>query len=203
MRRSSPGILSPSCGSNESVRQRRDLQRRLLAEALHALARSCCCDARHFARLAAISWDADSGSHCAWITSRPECLPRSCIVSTRHFPRRQFRRLWLTRPNASVERPTGFAFRRSLVESLRRSCGESASPVSARRRYPERGVRDQFRAMATAQLIESLRPGQPGSLKARADGTVLEGHHRLVVLRERGVDIDALPRELVPQEPER
>jgi hypothetical protein len=56
--------------------------------------------------------------------------------------------------------------------------------------------------MATERLIESLRPGQPGALKARADGTVLEGHHRLEVLRERGVDIDALPRALVPQEPE-
>ncbi len=51
--------------------------------------------------------------------------------------------------------------------------------------------------MTTDRLIDSLRPGQPGALKARADGTVFEGHHRLVVLRERGVDIDTLPRELV------
>ena len=54
--------------------------------------------------------------------------------------------------------------------------------------------------MATDWLIESLRPGQPAALKARADGTVLEGHHRLTVLRERGVDIDRLPRELVQYE---
>jgi hypothetical protein len=62
----------------------------------------------------------------------------------------------------------------------------------------------QFRAIATAtdRLIESLRPGQPAALKARADGTVLEGHHRLAVLRERGVDIDTLPRQLFPQESE-
>jgi hypothetical protein len=52
--------------------------------------------------------------------------------------------------------------------------------------------------MATDRLIESLRPGQRAALKARADGTVLEGHHRLAVLRERGVDIDTLPREVVP-----
>ena len=51
----------------------------------------------------------------------------------------------------------------------------------------------QFRKMATDRLIESLRPGQPAALKARADGTVLEGHHRLTVLRERSVDIEALP----------
>jgi hypothetical protein len=56
--------------------------------------------------------------------------------------------------------------------------------------------------MATDQLIESLRPGLSGALKARPDGTVLEGHHRLAVLRERGVDIDTLPPELVPQEAE-
>ena len=60
----------------------------------------------------------------------------------------------------------------------------------------------QFRMVATAELIESLRPGHSGALRARADATVLEGHHRLVVLRERGVDIDALPREVFPRESE-
>jgi hypothetical protein len=62
---------------------------------------------------------------------------------------------------------------------------------------------ERIRTGATAELIESLRPGQPGALKTRPDGTVLEGHHRLVVLRERGVDIDILPREVLPYEPER
>ena len=61
---------------------------------------------------------------------------------------------------------------------------------------------EQFRTMATAELIGSLRPGESGALKTRADGTVLEGHHRLVILRERGIDVDALPREVLPQEPE-
>ncbi|MDO8678573.1 MAG: hypothetical protein Q7R30_08420 [Acidobacteriota bacterium] len=56
--------------------------------------------------------------------------------------------------------------------------------------------------MTTDRLLESLHPGQPAALKARTDGTVLEGHHRLTVLRERGVDIDTLPRELIPQTPE-
>jgi len=54
----------------------------------------------------------------------------------------------------------------------------------------------RFRAMSTTELVESLRPGQTGALTTRPDGTVLEGHHRLAVLRERGVDIDALPREV-------
>jgi hypothetical protein len=59
-----------------------------------------------------------------------------------------------------------------------------------------------FRRMASPELVESLRPGRAGALRTRADGTVLEGHHRLVVLRERGIDIDTLPREVLMQEPE-
>jgi len=59
---------------------------------------------------------------------------------------------------------------------------------------------DQFRRLSTAELIESLALGRPGALKARPDGTVLDGHHRIVVLRERGVDVDTLPREVVPHE---
>jgi hypothetical protein len=58
----------------------------------------------------------------------------------------------------------------------------------------------QFRSQGTADLVQSLEPGQPGALKTRPDGTVLEGHHRLAVLRERGVDVDALPREVLPPE---
>jgi len=53
---------------------------------------------------------------------------------------------------------------------------------------------------ATEALLQSLLPGQEHSLKARPDGTVLEGHHRLHVLRGRGVDVDALPREIVVKE---
>lgn len=59
---------------------------------------------------------------------------------------------------------------------------------------------ERFRTMTTAEIVESLSPGRPGALKTKADGTVLEGHHRLVVLRERGVDINALPREAFPQD---
>ena len=58
----------------------------------------------------------------------------------------------------------------------------------------------QFRLQPTTDLVRSLEPGQPGALKTRPDGTVLEGHHRLAVLRERGFAIDALPREVLPPE---
>lgn len=49
----------------------------------------------------------------------------------------------------------------------------------------------------TDALIQSLTPGHKDSLKVRADGTLLDGHHRIAVLRSRGVDVDALPREIV------
>jgi hypothetical protein len=57
-----------------------------------------------------------------------------------------------------------------------------------------------FRRFSSEELKASLAPGQQGSLKARLDGTVLDGHHRLTVLVERGEDIDALPREIIRRE---
>jgi len=49
----------------------------------------------------------------------------------------------------------------------------------------------------TDALQNSLFPGQKDSLKTRPDGTILDGHHRIYVLRRRGVDVDALPREII------
>lgn len=54
-----------------------------------------------------------------------------------------------------------------------------------------------FRSLSTYELTWSLAPGQPGALKVRPDGTVLDEHHRLCVLVERGVDIHFLPREIM------
>ena len=56
---------------------------------------------------------------------------------------------------------------------------------------------DKFRALETRVLVESLRPGLAGSLKTRPDGTMLDGHHRVAVLREREFAVDALPREVL------
>jgi len=57
----------------------------------------------------------------------------------------------------------------------------------------------QFGKLSNQELIDSLKPGQPGSLKARPDGTMIDGHHRIKILRERGIDVDALPREIIPK----
>jgi len=57
----------------------------------------------------------------------------------------------------------------------------------------------QFDKLSNQQLIDSLKPGQPGSLKVRPDGTMIEGHHRIKILRDRGADVEALPREIMPK----
>ncbi len=54
----------------------------------------------------------------------------------------------------------------------------------------------QMERLPTDTLRLSLVPGQKDCLKTRPDGTILDGHHRIYVLRQRGVDVDALPREI-------
>jgi hypothetical protein len=58
-----------------------------------------------------------------------------------------------------------------------------------------------FRRLSSDELKASLAPGRQGSLKVRPDGTVLDGHHRLSILVERGEDIHRLPREIIEREP--
>ena len=58
----------------------------------------------------------------------------------------------------------------------------------------------QFRRLSTELIKSSLQPGQPGSLRVRPDGTVLDGHHRLSILVERAEDIHSLPREIMEKE---
>jgi len=59
---------------------------------------------------------------------------------------------------------------------------------------------ETFRKLSTETIVDSLRPERACSLKARADGTIIEGNHRIKVLRERGVDVDSLPREIIPKD---
>jgi hypothetical protein len=59
---------------------------------------------------------------------------------------------------------------------------------------------DELSNIPTEQRLGSLEPGQIGCLKARPDGTVVDGHHRIKILRDRGIDVDSLPRELVDGE---
>ena len=59
---------------------------------------------------------------------------------------------------------------------------------------------EQFGKLSKQELIDSLKPGQVGSLKVRPDGTVIDGHHRIKIVRDRGVDLDFLPREILPKD---
>lgn len=51
--------------------------------------------------------------------------------------------------------------------------------------------------LSTEMITASLSPGHENCLKTRPDGTILDGNHRIHVLRKRGVDVDNLPREMV------
>lgn len=58
-----------------------------------------------------------------------------------------------------------------------------------------------FDRLSTEVLVVSLAPGRDkGCLKTRADGTILDGHHRICILRRRGVDVDSLPREIIDKD---
>jgi len=55
---------------------------------------------------------------------------------------------------------------------------------------------NHYARLTTAELLKSLAPGEPGALKVREDGTILDGHHRIEILRSRGINVDELPREI-------
>ena len=59
----------------------------------------------------------------------------------------------------------------------------------------------KIRLLTTSDIIESLKPSRQGALKTRPDGTILDGHHRIFVLRERGFSVDDLPREVIAKLP--
>ncbi len=59
---------------------------------------------------------------------------------------------------------------------------------------------DYFSRLSTDDLKLSLQIGNKDSLKMRPDGTILDGHHRIAILRSRGVDVDALPREIISRD---
>ena len=54
----------------------------------------------------------------------------------------------------------------------------------------------------TDTLKATLLPGRPAGLKCRPDGTLLDGHHRVYILRTRGIDVDALPRDVIEKDRE-
>jgi len=58
---------------------------------------------------------------------------------------------------------------------------------------------NQYARLSNEELKQSLEPGRLGSLKVRPDGTIIDGHHRIAILQKRGIDVNQLPREVVPR----
>jgi hypothetical protein len=67
--------------------------------------------------------------------------------------------------------------------------------------HPDNALKAQKLAkmekLSTDVLLASLLPPNADCLKTRPDGTILDGHHRVYILRRRGVNVDGLPRDVV------
>lgn len=60
----------------------------------------------------------------------------------------------------------------------------------------------RYEKLSSDELKQSLAPGQINCLKTKPDGTILDGHHRIHVLRGRSENVDTLPREILEQSKE-
>jgi ParB-like chromosome segregation protein Spo0J len=61
---------------------------------------------------------------------------------------------------------------------------------------------EYFKLQSSDRIKQTLQPGQKDCLKVRPDGTILDGHHRIAILRLRDIDVDVLPREIIAKDPE-
>jgi hypothetical protein len=120
--------------------------------------------------------------------------------------RAKWSRKWFVRMRMDASRSSDSRFPRYFHGSTRTTYAmDSKDQPKLRFLHSESALNrvklDLFRRLPTAELRASLSPGREGSLKARADGTVLDGHHRLRILVERSEPIDCLPREIMDKEP--
>lgn len=61
-----------------------------------------------------------------------------------------------------------------------------------------RSSHNYWATRSTQEIIDSLGAGQPEPLMVKADGTVMQGNTRIMILQQRGVDVDLLPRVAFP-----
>jgi hypothetical protein len=52
--------------------------------------------------------------------------------------------------------------------------------------------------MSTDDIVRSLQPGAERPLTVKPDGRIFEGNTRILILEERGFDINSLPRVVMP-----
>jgi len=88
-------------------------------------------------------------------------------------------------------------------DDLAQQVSDDQSPL--KRLHPEstyqndqtaKGALEYWRTQTTPQIIESLRPGTKESLQVRPDGTIGNGNTRIIILQERGFDVNSLPRDI-------
>lgn len=94
--------------------------------------------------------------------------------------------------------------RRQVTFVFRKFCEPMSKPPTLKPLHSEGTIVESklelFRKLRSEELINSLTPDQAGCLKTRPDGTMIDGHHRIVVLRERGVNVDSLPRQIIAKD---
>jgi RHS repeat-associated protein len=59
----------------------------------------------------------------------------------------------------------------------------------------------EWNKKSTQEIIESLDPKKDDGLKVYPDGAIANGNSRITVLKERGVDVDRLPRDVINKAP--
>jgi len=59
---------------------------------------------------------------------------------------------------------------------------------------------EYWRAQETQTIVDSLAPTKLEALRTFADGRIKNGNTLIKVLEERGYDINALPREVDPED---
>lgn len=53
---------------------------------------------------------------------------------------------------------------------------------------------DYWSKRSTGEIVKSLRAGQEEPLTVKPDGRIFQGNTRVLILQERGFDINTLPR---------
>lgn len=56
---------------------------------------------------------------------------------------------------------------------------------------------EYWRQQSTADIVQSLQPGNIEALTIKSDGRIMNGNIRIEVLEERGFDVHSLPREVL------
>jgi len=73
-------------------------------------------------------------------------------------------------------------------------CGDEKSGPTRPPLHQSASYQD-WNKKSTQEIIDSLNPGNPKTeLTTYSDGAIVNGNSRITILKERGVDVDSLPR---------